>query len=224
MPVLSGLNTVAAGFVLAGGQSTRMGTNKALVEFRGRPLTAHAIGIVIGAGLPVSIAGIPGPEPTPESLYAPVIADRESGLGPLGGVCVALTSTAAEFGVFVPVDLPFLPSSLLAYLVHHARVTDAAVTLASVNGLPQTFPAVLSRRALPVLENELRCRRLGCLKAFQAAARELGESVLQLPTEVLAQAGQISHCDALPVARWFLNFNTPQDVELALSLRAARLG
>ena len=224
MPVPSELNSFASGFVLAGGQSTRMGTDKALVQFRGRPLIAHAIAILVDAGLPVAIAGVPGPEATQAGSYAPVIADSEPGLGPLSGVCSALASTTAEFGVFVPVDLPLLPSSLLAYLVRHACVTDAAVTLASVNGQPQTFPAILSRRSLPALENELRCRRLGCLKAFVAAARNLGESVSPLPAEVLVQSGQVSHCDAQPVARWFLNFNTPQDVELALSLRAAQLG
>lgn len=47
----------AVGFVLAGGKSSRMGTDKALLEFRGEPLIARAIGILKAVGLPVCIAG-----------------------------------------------------------------------------------------------------------------------------------------------------------------------
>jgi len=47
----------SAGFVLAGGLSSRMGTDKALVEFDGQPMICRAIEILRAAGLPVSIAG-----------------------------------------------------------------------------------------------------------------------------------------------------------------------
>ena len=213
----------AAGFVLAGGQSSRMGKDKALLEFGGRPLIAHAAGILIEAGLPVYIAG--GRAETREALaaHAPVIGDAEPGLGPLSGVCSGLASTAGDFGVFVPVDAPFLPPLLLEYLLRRARTTEAPVTLASVNGSPQTFPAVLSRKVLPILKNELGNRRLGCLASFRTAARELGESVSVAAAEVLVQSGQVSHRDALPAVHWFLNFNTAQDVRFALSLRPARV-
>jgi molybdenum cofactor guanylyltransferase len=213
----------AAGFVLAGGQSRRMGIDKALLEFGGRPLVAHAIAILAAAGLPASIAGAPAEAREALAAYAPVIADAEPGLGPLSGVCAALASTTARFSVFVPVDVPWLPPSLIAWLLGRARITDAAITLASVNGMAQTFPAVVSRRVLPALEHELRGRRLGCLASFKTAARELGEAAGVVSAEVLVQAGQISHPEALPVVRWFLNLNTRQDMRLALSQRAARV-
>jgi molybdenum cofactor guanylyltransferase len=210
----------AVGFVLAGGRSSRMGIDKALLEFRGRPLVAHTAGILENAGLKVFIAGAraeagPGLKP-----YAPLIPDREPGLGPLGGICTALASTEAEFGVFLPVDLPLLPASLVLYVISRARITGHAVTLISMTGCMQTFPAVISRRALPVLERELAEGRLGCLASFQAAAVELGERIAAVDVEVLVQSGQVSHPDALPVAHWFLNLNTKQDLRRAMSLRA----
>ena len=214
----------AVGFVLAGGRSSRMGTDKALLEFGGRPLIAYAIDILAAAKLPASIAGV-RPEAQEElAAFAPVITDAEPGLGPLSGVCSGLSATEVEWGVFVPVDVPFLPPSLVVYLLRHARITEAAVTVASVNGSPQTFPAVVSRRALPALENELRNGRRGCLASFHAAARHLGQSVSVVSTEVLVQSGHVSHCEALAVLHWFLNFNTPEDVRLAESIWIGRPG
>ena len=103
----------AAGFVLAGGQSRRMGTEKSLLDFGGRPLIAHAVGILAAAGLPVSIAGAHAEARSRLEPYAPLIPDTEPGLGPLGGICTALASTTAAYGVFLPVDVPLLPGSLI---------------------------------------------------------------------------------------------------------------
>jgi molybdopterin-guanine dinucleotide biosynthesis protein A len=213
----------AAGFVLAGGQSSRMGSDKALVEFGGRPLIAHAVGILKGAGLPVSIAGARPEVRASLAAYAPVIPDAEAELGPLGGICAALGSTTAPYSVFLPVDVPLMPPSLIVFLVRHALITSTLVTLASVNNSPQTFPAVISRGTLPLLEVELRNRRLGCLAGFQKVAAELGQNVSTLPAEVLVQSGQITHPDALPAVRWFLNINAAADLRMASSLRSSRV-
>ncbi len=202
------LDQDAAGFVLAGGLSSRMGTDKALVEFDGQPMICRTIEILQAAGLPVSIAG------ARSSLdkYAPVVPDVEPGLGPLGGICSALKSTSARHAVFLPVDLPRLPSSLIALLLEHAQITGLAVTLVTVNAFPQTFPVVLDRETLPTLERELAGGRLGCYDAFRSAASALGQSPAQLPVELLVQSGHVSDPDIVPAARWFLNVNTPADI------------
>ncbi len=217
------LSARAVGFVLAGGQSRRMGTDKALLDFRGQPLIAHAIGILEGAGLPVVIAGARAEARFRLESFAPVMSDSETGLGPLGGICTALASASAPYAVILPVDLPFVPSSLIRYLVHHARVTESAITLISVNGLPQTFPAVVSKTLYPTLQEELENGRLGCLAAFQAAAIRMGSRFCSLAAEVLVQSGQVSHPQALPVVRWFLNLNAEQDVSRASSIAAIRV-
>jgi molybdenum cofactor guanylyltransferase len=204
----------AAGFVLAGGQSTRMGRDKALLEFAGRPLIAHALSILRQAGLPVSIAGAHADL----ASYAPVVADAAQGLGPLSGICAALQSTAAQHAVFLPVDQPLTPPSLITCLLHHARITGCAVTMASLCGVAQTFPAIVDRAALPLLKADLAAGRRGCKAAFRAASGEGAGTVVAV--ELLAQAGQVVDSRQLPPSWWFLNANTPAEMERILHIEA----
>jgi molybdopterin-guanine dinucleotide biosynthesis protein A len=208
----------AAGFVLAGGQSSRMGSDKALLPFAGQPLIARALSAIREAGLTTSIAGAAPSARAPLAAYAPVVDDSDPGLGPLAGICAALAATFTRFAVFLPVDLPLLPPSLIATLLHHARITGHAVTVPSVNGFIQTFPAVLERSALPALQNELHSGQRGCFSAFRAAADGVGQPIAGLAVELLAQSGQVSHPLGLPPFRWFFNVNTPQDLHRAEEL------
>jgi molybdopterin-guanine dinucleotide biosynthesis protein A len=205
---------VEAGFVLAGGQSSRMGRDKALELFGGRPLIEIAVGTLREAGVSAAIAGAR----SDLSGFARIVEDSEPDLGPLGGICAALAANSAERVVFVSVDLPLLPSALIASMVRHARVTGRLVILCSVNGFIQTFPAVLGRGVQPSLERSLHSGQRGCYAAFQAAAGALGESVSVLPVEVLAQSGQVVDPMALPPSRWFLNVNFPADLARAESI------
>jgi molybdopterin-guanine dinucleotide biosynthesis protein A len=198
----------AAGFVLAGGRSSRMGADKALLPLSGKPLIAHALAILRQAGLPASIAGAH----SPLSAFAPVVPDSNPDQGPLGGICAALASSSAYWAVFLPVDQPLLPAALVTYLLRHARTTGQAVTLASLNGFAHTFPVVLARAVLPLLQAELAAGRRGCFSAFQAAAASLHYPITVLPVELLVQSGQVAHPEVLPPARWFLNVNAPADL------------
>jgi molybdopterin-guanine dinucleotide biosynthesis protein A len=202
----------ADGFVLAGGQSTRMGADKALIQLGGRALVVRALNTLREAGLTTSIAGAR----STLTNYAPVIED--CGQGPLSGICAALSSSSAQYAVFLPVDLPLLPASLLTFLLLRASVTGAAVTMPTVNGFAQTFPAVVDRAALGTLQCSLTEDDGGCFTAFQVAALHLGKPLSAVAVELLAQCGQIDHPDSLPPSLWFLNVNTPQDLERAQAI------
>ncbi|MDR3754229.1 MAG: NTP transferase domain-containing protein [Terracidiphilus sp.] len=210
----------AIGFVLAGGQSSRMGRDKALLEFAGRPLAVQALSILGEAGIPAMIAGAAAPAHAALEVFAQVIEDVSPGLGPLSGICEALATTSARYAVFLPVDLPLLPPSLLDYLLRHARITASVVTVSSVSGFAQTFPVVLDHAALPALQNELDSQRYGCFSAFQAASASMGQSVSSVAVELLAQTGEVSDARGLPPIHWFLNLNTPDDLKRAEALQA----
>jgi molybdopterin-guanine dinucleotide biosynthesis protein A len=188
-----------------------MGRDKALAELEGRTLAAGAVNLLRSVGLAAVIAGArSGLED-----IAPIVADEAPDLGPLSGICSALASRKAELGIFIPVDMPFLPASLLKYLLRHACITGSAVTLVSVNGFTQTFPVVLRREALSILQSELAAGRRGCFSAFHAASITLGEQVRPVPVELLVQAGHLTDSRGLAPFQWFLNVNTPPDLERA---------
>ncbi len=219
-PVAS-LDSDAAGFVLAGGQSARMGRDKALLQFAGRPLIAHALAILEQAGLPAAIAGAAPSARAALGQFAPLIQDAAPGKGPLSGICSALASNSARYAVFLPVDLPFLPPSLLAFLLRQARTTGSAVTVPSLSNFAQTFPAVVDRAALPALQNELNSGRSGCFSAFQAASAALHQPFSVLAVELLLASGQLSDPQDRPPTDWFLNLNTPADLARAETLHKA---
>jgi molybdenum cofactor guanylyltransferase len=212
----------AAGFVLAGGMSSRMGRDKALVQLAGAPLVAHAVAKLREIGLNTSIAGARAEARAELSCFGAIIEDRGLGLGPLAGVCAGLAATSARYAVFLSIDLPLLPGSLPAAMLRRAWISGSAVALCSVNGFAQTFPAVVDRAALSVLESELQAGRSGCFAAFRAAATAHGSEIDVVAAEVLAQCGQVADPRGLPAAFWFLNVNTPAELERAqrLALRS----
>ena len=205
----------AEGFVLAGGLSSRMGSDKALVQFQNQPLIERALGILRAAGLRASIAGTR----SPLAHYASVVMD--GGHGPLGGVCAALASASGRAVAFLSVDMPLIPPALVMLMLDYERITDAPVTIASVNGYSQTFPAIVQRAALQTLESELQKSNRGCFAAFQSAADQMGKPMAILPVELLAQPGQVAHEDGLHPSLWFLNLNRTADVARAELIAAA---
>jgi molybdopterin-guanine dinucleotide biosynthesis protein A len=197
-----------------------MGRDKSLLTLTGSPLIFLAVKTLRSAGLPASIAGATLPSRTSIEPFAPVIEDAEPGLGPLSGICAAISSSEARHAIFLSVDTPFLPPSLLTALLHYARITERPITLPSVNGFVQTFPVVISRSALPALKQTLHLTNRGCFSAFQTAAAGLGQAITSVAVEFLFQAGHVAHPSGLPPAFWFLNLNTQQELSRAEALAA----
>lgn len=104
------------GVILAGGQATRFGSDKALAVLEGRPLLEHAAAAVLGA---VARTIVCGREGAPLGLTA--VSDwPAAGLGPLGGLCAALRYAAGNgFAAVLSIgcDTPILPAALVDRLV-----------------------------------------------------------------------------------------------------------
>lgn len=201
----------AAGFVLAGGRSSRMGSDKALLELCGQPLVALAVTCLCAADLEVSIAG----SKSALERFAPVIEDADPDRGPLGGICTALAATTKRWAVFLPVDMPFLPPVLIRWLFDCVQEGDAAAGVCSLEGRAETFPAVVDRDVLPVLREELENGRGSCIAGFRAAAAALHRPMLTLPVEGAIASGTVEILRGATPERWFLNVNTQEDLRRA---------
>jgi len=196
------------GFILAGGQSSRMGTDKSLAPFNGTPLIQNALQTLAAAGLGAQIAG----SRSPLGQFAEEIPDIYPESGPLGGIHAALSASPAAWNVFLPVDLPLMPSSLLVCLFERAMVTDAPVTICKLNGRLQPFPVILNRSVLPLLAQRLQSCQTACHAAWQSIPPALQSDLDSVAVEYLVQCGQCAHPLDLPPVFWFQSANTPAEL------------
>jgi molybdopterin-guanine dinucleotide biosynthesis protein A len=178
---------IQAGFVLAGGKSSRMGRNKALLPYRGRTLVEHIAEIVETAAGTVSLVGNPA---TYGHLGYPVIEDVIPGCGPLSGIHAALCHTEADWNLIVACDMPDLAAGFLASLLEHAERGGADCLIpAGPSGHLEPLCAAYHRRCL------------------EAITRALARHVHKVTEGLVALDTEIWHVTE-PV---FQNLNTPQE-------------
>ncbi len=190
-----------AAFVLAGGKSTRMGADKAFVVLEGRTLLARALDVARTVTSDVRIVG----DAAKFAAFAPVVEDVFRGCGPLGGIHAALRASAAELNLMLAVDVPFVSTKLLEFVVERARGSAAVVTVARVGGW-QPLCAVYRREFAEVAERALREGRYRIDGLFEV------ERMVVIGEEELSVAG----C----AAGMFRNLNTREEVERARGMES----
>ncbi len=192
-----------AGYVLAGGGSTRFGRDKALVEFGGQSLLARMIGMMQHATKKVKIVG-------PPVKYAEfgieIIDDRWPGEGPLGGIITALEDAAenakeSRWNLMVSCDMPFLTEDWLKFLAERAGKSKAQVVLPHSAAGPEPLCACYRTDAASALR-----------EAFETGVRKITDALKHVSTEVLDETGWKRFDSA---GRLFWNMNTAADYEKA---------
>jgi molybdopterin-guanine dinucleotide biosynthesis protein A len=206
------------GYVLAGGRSTRMGRDKALLEFGGKPLVQHAVlKLRRLTGEAYILSGRPE-----LAAFAPLVPDLRESCGPLGGMEAALAHTQRDWILVLPVDMPFLPTTLLEDWIRGVVNQPAArVAIFNVDGAPQPALCLLHRSLLPPVRRSVDEGRLKLYPALEAAAAELSagssapldDVLLSRRWESEAMPDQLPLTKAQRAARhlWFANLNTPQE-------------
>ncbi|MGA7217292.1 MAG: molybdenum cofactor guanylyltransferase [Candidatus Sulfotelmatobacter sp.] len=143
-------------FVLAGGKSTRMGRDKAFLDYDGVTLLAHALEVVQSVVTDVRIVG----SREKFAVFAPVVEDIFPDCGPLGGIHAALRASPTELIVIIAVDMPFVSESFLKYLIGRAReASDAVVVVPRSEGRRQPLCAIYRREFADTAEAALRAGR-----------------------------------------------------------------
>ena len=199
------------GFVLAGGRSTRMGRDKAVIRLQGLTLVEAALRKL--RALPLgSVPRIAGRRPDLREL-APVVEDLRPGCGPLSGMEAALTASSAPYNIFLPVDVPLAPARLLAWMLERARVTGAQATFPRVHGRPEPLFAVYRPEALQRIGEALDRGAYAVAEVFASRLSTPAKSIDIFDLEMLASVQpEIHDFSPLPLARWFMNCNAPEDL------------
>jgi len=185
-------------FVLAGGKSTRMGSDKAFVMLDGRTLVARALDLARTVTDDVHIVG----SAEKFAAFAPVIEDIFRDCGPLGGIHAALRASAAELNLILAVDAPFVPSALLLHLIARARSSEAIAIVPRAGGGWQPLCAVYRREFADAAEKALRSGHYKIDALFDEVKMQAIEEA------DLARAGLAPNI--------FRNLNTKGDLEEAL--------
>ena len=205
------MNDGVEGFVLAGGRSTRMGRDKALLQVGGRPLVEVALDKLRNIG--VAAPRIAGAR-TDLSSHAPVVPDLHPGCGPLSGIESALAASSQPLNLFLPVDMPLLPARFLHWMLLRAEITGALVTVPRINGRPQPLCAVYHRDLLRPITASLLAGNYKVMSVVSAAAGQSQSQTVDLfDTERLASTDpELPGFSPLPLYRWFHNCNRPEDM------------
>ncbi|HEX8129891.1 MAG TPA: molybdenum cofactor guanylyltransferase [Pyrinomonadaceae bacterium] len=189
----------AEGFILAGGASSRMGTDKAQLTLGGRTFVAR-----IAAALGAFATEIKVVSARPESvgLSLPLVEDVYRDCGALGGLHAALSACRAPWAAVVSCDLPFVTGELFARL-GELRTEDADVVVPrQTDGRPQPLCALYS---------PARCLELAA-RLLREGERRPRVLLQQARTRWVAPAELADLTDA---ELFFLNVNTPTDYERA---------
>jgi molybdenum cofactor guanylyltransferase len=189
--------------LLAGGASTRMGTNKALL--RANPDSPTLIENVVArlgeAGLTPDLLVTNTPA-TFAFLHLPMRADDILGAGPLGGIYTALHHLEYERALVVGCDMPLLNPGLLRYMAGLPADADALVprwTDARGNWRVETLHAIYSRRCVGPIRGRIEAGRL-----------KVGALLDEVSVRYLDEA-EMRRYD--PGLESFRNANTPEEWE-----------
>ena len=196
-----------ASIILAGGRSTRMGSNKALLPHPDNPrltfvehllstltpLSAETILVARDAADTANYA-LPGIQ---------IVTDKIPDQGPLMGLYSGLSAIHTQRALVVAVDMPFILPALVTFLLSQPQSGSLLVPL--VNNVPQVLLALYPRTILPLIEQLLQQGRHDPRSLLDAAPVQYIEEV------------QLRSID--PDLRSFININTPEELHARFNQR-----
>ncbi len=190
------------GIVVCGGESRRMGSDKAHLALGGRSFLERAsallgerCGQVVLACGPVERYGDAG---------LPLVLDEVPDGGPLAGIAAGLAALDTDYAVVLPLDMPRVSPAVISELQQRVRADGLDVLfLASERGI-EPLCAVYGRAALPAMRRALLAGDRKVTSFLRPEHLGDGLRVGELPLTELSQRGVAPDC--------LENVNTPQDL------------
>ena len=185
------------GVILAGGKSSRMGQNKALMSLGGKRLVDRVVEVM--RSVFDDLLMVTNTPDVYADLSVPMVRDVWPEKGSLGGVYSAIYHATTPYCLVVACDMPFLQAAMLRYLI--TQMADYDVVVPDVLGELQTLHAIYSKACLPPIERRLEMHRLRIVGFFPA---------VRVRT---VTASELEPYD--PALLAFQNLNTPEEFQAA---------
>jgi molybdopterin-guanine dinucleotide biosynthesis protein A len=136
-----------SGFILAGGKSSRMGTDKSLLSIQNVPLLKRMIDLIDPFCFNVAVSG----QNQEYSVFnVDLIPDLFDGCGPIAGLYSSLKYSSTEWNLIVSVDVPFVNEELISLLLAGAVRCDCVIPQHE-SGI-EPLIAVYNKSSIPVIE------------------------------------------------------------------------
>ena len=146
------INRALKGIVLAGGKSSRFGSDKALALHDGLPLVKRAVDLLHGLGLHPAVITRKGQ--SYPFLDCTVLEDKLPDLGPLGGLYTAMSAFPHDAFCVLTCDMPLLTDEAVSALMQDDR-NKGKILLYHARGRVQPFPGIYPRSILPRVRHGL---------------------------------------------------------------------
>jgi molybdopterin-guanine dinucleotide biosynthesis protein A len=198
LPAPEGVNNsmpTIAGFILAGGESRRMGTDKSQLVLNGESFVERIAAALAAVTKNIAVVG----KPAQHSTKLPQLPDVYPGWGALGGVHTALASTDADWCLIVACDFPFVTGELFTRLAHLRENFEAVAPIQS-DGIPQPLCTLYQTEP--------------CLWLTERLINSGERKPIALLQSVRTLWVPFDEIQDLPGAeRFFVNINTPEDYD-----------
>lgn len=181
------------GVILAGGKSSRMGTDKGILELNGKKIIEH---IIFSIRPVVDEIIIISNTNNYDYLGLKVYRDIIKECGPLAGIHTALTYSSTEKNLVVSCDIPFINSDLLSYIVDNAGRCEVAIPVHKGNTEP--LCAIYSKKCTGRFEELISKNELKLHNVFH---------------HFITKEIFISEKQSFYDSKLFVNINTPAELE-----------
>lgn len=194
------------GVILAGGKSSRMGVNKALLKIDDVTLIERSFDLMQSIFAKVVIS-TNNPSQF-DFIHAEKVTDFYSDLGPLSGIYSSLKLVSTEKIFLVSVDMPFILPDLIRYLINYK--TDELITVPVANEKIQYLCGLYNSKLIPILENILESNIVSRNnnKEIIKSSLSLWNFVERVGAEIVDVVEKIFY-----MKDTFFNINTPEDFE-----------
>lgn len=181
-----------SGFILAGGKSSRMKSDKALLLIQGEPLLGRMTRLLKPFCQTVAISGN---NPDHEDFNLEMVRDLYPGCGPISGIFSSLKHSSTQWNLLVSVDVPFINEDFLQTMVSGIGNFDCIIP--EHEGKVEPLMGLYNKQIIPILEEMI------------------GQGDYKLMNLLSKLNVRYLNCNnmAKKFPRLFLNMNSPEDYQ-----------